>query len=203
MNFEHNAQITTVGAYYPEQTLRALHNLHLAPGQTLADHSPSARWCWDHNDHTTSTLLVDARPCMLRMICIVREVAVDSLFPVLAVMPLYERDALICEDLFEMSNTFDWDTQPDGMRRDTLLSMKETTSRSIRITDNTDLEFQDRDARVRPTLSPHALKRNDLVVAFFTVHLEAPILAPPNINFNVRRLCLVHSCTDMEAGMTF
>ncbi|KAI9064830.1 hypothetical protein FKP32DRAFT_1568924 [Trametes sanguinea] len=193
-----NIQLSTVGAYYPEQTLRHILSHDLASGRTLADIPPGACWRFFTNDRTYATLHNVDVPISFRLIAIVRDAVMGEFYPHMTIIPLFERDAELCHTIFGNDDIiFDWEVEPDGIRPPIVISIKNRTNT---VTDATNLDFSN--IRTRPTLPANVLKRNDIIVLSFSIELRAPILAPPSYSFIAHHMVLAHSSTDGEAGLT-
>ncbi|KAI9059956.1 hypothetical protein FKP32DRAFT_1578903 [Trametes sanguinea] len=195
-----NTQLSTLGAFYPEQTLRALYNLQISPGRRLLDIPHDAQWRFQPGEPHYAILSHNMRPLSLRFIAIIRDAVVDSLYPHMTVIPLFERDATLCHSIFENSDySYDWELEPDGVRPPVVLTIKRSPTQINTVTDSTNLIFTN--TRSHPTLPIQILKRNDIIVASMSVELHAPILATPSYSFTAHHIALVHTSTDSEAGL--
>ncbi|KAI9067887.1 hypothetical protein FKP32DRAFT_1586583 [Trametes sanguinea] len=196
-----NTQLSTVGAFFPDPTLRALYDLHISAGRSLADTPPEAYWFFERNEPTYAILSIpDTKPLLLRLVAVVQDAILDCMYPHMTVIPLFERDATLCHSLYGHNDiSFDWETEPDGVRPPVFISIRNSGD-PITLLDATNLDFTN--TSTHPTLPVQILKRNDIIIIYLVVELNAPILASPNYTFIARRILLAHSSTDAEAGLS-
>ncbi|KAI9059162.1 hypothetical protein FKP32DRAFT_1679998 [Trametes sanguinea] len=196
MSNEINLQLSTVGAYYPDSTLAALKRTYLTSGRCVALPPRNSRWYFTTNDE--ATLSVDDAPLHFKVVGVLRECAFSAAYPHITIIPLFERDAATFDTLTSGTTVTDWDLNPDGLRAPVHLAINKT--RDVPTIDATST-FSNGAAYSDITIPSIALKRNDIIIAHTTAHLEASFVAPPRYSFTVHQLTLVHSATDQEAGL--
>ncbi|OSC97375.1 hypothetical protein PYCCODRAFT_1419602 [Trametes coccinea BRFM310] len=191
-----NIQLSTTGAYYPEETLLALKETCLHPGRCVSDAPRGATWVFSRLH--IATLSTDTGPVYFKIAGVVRETVLTGPFPHITILPLFEQDATTFYN--QSDPKIDWELLPDGLRPNVVLKLK--SGRDMPIHDTTaTFRSVPNPFQTLPTLPPVILKRNDIIIAHTTAHLEATFVAPATYSYTVHHIALAYSATDNEAGL--
>lgn len=96
---------------------RALHELYLSPGKSVADVPSGTSWEFGHSGCPTKAILTDGdHSYSIRVIGVLRECCFDNVYPHCTIMPLFERDANVFSAVFNDPTAQDWEIEP-GMCR--------------------------------------------------------------------------------------
>ncbi|OJT13876.1 hypothetical protein TRAPUB_9545 [Trametes pubescens] len=196
---------------YPELTLtgRALLNpiqlidlQHPKPFRTIQAISTFGRdtgatWKFSPDNPIRAVLSLDNKPCDIKVVCVLRNVILEGRYPRIAVLPLYHWDAIIFDSLIRQPYAVGLENEPLRKRQPVVFSLR-PGNEPIVITDSTNDVGKDASC----ILLPELLHPADLVVADINVFLNAPVLSVPNYVFSARRIALIHTAEDQEAGLT-